>query len=67
MMATWSRMQQVCATCRFWQGQRKIDAWGEFYEAIDDLGQCCNWEGGFNQTTTSEGGYCSDWESYKKN
>lgn len=65
-MGTWNRIQQVCATCRFWQGQRKIDVWCEVYTAIEELGQCGNCNGCFRYTPVPEGGYCSDWESYKK-
>ena len=65
-MGTWNRIQQVCATCRFWQGQRKIDVWCENYTSLEELGQCGNCNGCFRYTPVPQGGYCSDWESYKK-
>lgn len=63
-MSTWNKIQQVCATCRYWQGAREIDVWSINYTAKQDMGNCGNKDGCFRHTPMSEGSYCSEWESY---
>lgn len=64
-MATWGYSQQVCATCRYWTGQREIDVFANFFTPIDSEGKCACPYSGFRGGTMSSAASCSEWESFK--
>ena len=63
-MATWSKTQRVCATCRYWTGRRDVEHTASFYRAIDSRGKCANPRGGFRRAEMNEGASCKDWEAF---
>lgn len=65
-MATWGCSQQVCASCRYWCGTRKIDFMACFFDAKEDKGQCSGPDGSFRGVETGEGSSCSKWEIFRK-
>lgn len=64
-MGTWGRSQQVCATCRYWGGERDIDFFAQVFEVLDSPGMCRGPFGSFRGVETDEGGSCSEWESFR--
>lgn len=64
-MSSWSCDQKVCASCRYWLGQRKVDFTASFFEAVDDKGPCAAPHGGFRGAEMYEGSSCWDWEAFK--
>jgi|GEM_PF-546301 hypothetical protein len=63
-MATWSKTQRVCATCRYWMGRRDIKHTASFYQAIDSRGKCANPRGGFRRAEMNGGASCKDWATF---
>lgn len=65
-MSTWSSNQQVCASCRYWCGRRKIDFMAYFFDVEEDKGECSGPAGSFRGIETGEGSSCSEWEAFRK-
>lgn len=65
-MSTWGSNQQVCASCRYWCGRRKVDFMACFFEAIEGTGECSGPAGSFRGLEMDEGAYCSGWEAFRK-
>ncbi len=63
-MATWSKTQRVCATCRYWMGRRDIKHTASFYQAIDSRSKCANPRGGFRRAEMNGGASCKDWATF---
>lgn len=65
-MSTWGCNHQVCATCRYWCGRRKIDFMAYFFEAKEESGECAGPLGSFRGIEMGEGSSCCEWEAYRK-
>jgi len=63
-MATWGKLQKVCASCRYWCGTRKIDFMAQFFEA-EQMGECAGPDGSFRGIELSEGASCDKWEQFR--
>lgn len=64
-MSNWSRGQQVCATCRYWSGNRQIDFMAQFYEAKEEMAPCNGPNGSFRPAPVGAGSSCSCWEIFR--
>lgn len=60
---SYSGTSNVCATCRYWLGRRKVDNAGQYFDPIDEMGKCCGPFGSFNPNESIYYGGCSKWES----
>lgn len=63
-MAIWKGKHQVCATCKFWCGERKIDFETYSFETIRKVGRCANWESVFRGNETQEQATCNAWQKF---
>jgi hypothetical protein len=64
-MTTWNMTQQVCATCRYWNGRRKIDFMAQFVNVEESTADCNGPDGSFRFAIVSEGGTCGYWSKYR--
>lgn len=64
-MGCWGKEQQVCATCRYWSGQREIDFTASHFDALDNQGMCNGPHGSFRGIEMGEGASCSEWETFR--
>lgn len=62
--ATWHGSQPLCLTCRFWAGQREIDAYAKTFTAQAMDGTCCGPFFSYRGLTMSDMACCSDWQAY---
>lgn len=65
-MPVWSCDQQVCTSCRYWCGRRKIDFTASFFEALEDKGECAGPDGSFRGIEMWHGSSCCKWEGYRQ-
>lgn len=65
-MGCWSCDMQVCASCRYWSGNRNIDPWACHFEAVESEGMCNGPEYSFRGLMMGEGSSCSAWEPFRK-
>lgn len=63
--SSWSRDQQVCASCRYWAGQRDIDYWANFFNVREESGVCNGTDGSFRGMTMGDGASCSAWQAFR--
>ncbi len=65
-MSTWSKDQPVCASCRYWGGQRSVDFMATFFEAKEESGRCNGpYMGSMSGLDTFEGASCLKWEAVR--
>ncbi len=65
-MATWSKAQPVCASCRYWGGRRAVDFMASFFETKDQTGVCNGpYIGSMSGLQTFEGASCPKWETVR--
>lgn len=64
---SWSCDQQVCASCRYWSGQREIDFLACFFNVKSDKGMCNGPMGSFRGVEMSDGASCSEWQPFRAN
>lgn len=66
LLATRSKDQPVCASCRYWSGQRNIDFTASFFEAKEVTGRCNGpYSGSMSGLDTYEGASCLKWETVR--
>lgn len=63
-MSSWSNLQNVCSTCRYWTGERDIDFTATIFDAKSPEGKCHNPRSGFNRLDMNEAASCAEWESF---
>ncbi|WP_462410648.1 hypothetical protein [Neobacillus sp. Marseille-QA0830] len=63
-MSSWSKDQQVCASCIYWAGRREVDFTGFHFYALDPTGTCQKPFGPFRSHPMGEGSYCPEWETF---
>lgn len=63
-MSIWAKEEKVCATCKYWSGIREVGSMGDFYKAIEHLGQCNGPKGSYNPRIVKENRTCLYWELY---
>lgn len=61
-MTVWRQKHQVCGTCKFWCGERKIDFERGFVETIKQTGLCAGRNSVFRGNETEEYENCNAWE-----
>ncbi|GAB6181201.1 hypothetical protein JCM14036_25200 [Desulfotomaculum defluvii] len=64
-MGTWSREMQVCASCRYWCGKRKIDSWACSFEVIESEGICNGPDGSFRSMVMWGSSSCGEWKPFR--
>ncbi|QGG48010.1 hypothetical protein [Heliorestis convoluta] len=65
-MVTWGKNQQVCASCRYWSGQREIDfSASHFTVEADEQGRCNGPRNSFRGNMMAGGSSCSAWEVFR--
>ncbi|MGL4344815.1 MAG: hypothetical protein ACRCTE_06440 [Cellulosilyticaceae bacterium] len=62
MMAIWKGKHQVCGTCKFWCGERKIDFQTHSVETNKRIGRCAGWNSVYRGSETKEDAVCNAWE-----
>ena len=65
-MSSWSCDMQVCGSCRYWLGRRKIDFMAYLFEMIDTQGECAGPQGSFKGLDMGEGSSCMKWEAFRR-
>lgn len=64
-MAVWAMNQNICCTCRYWSGSRKIDYVGVFVESKESYSLCNGPKGSPVYVEMNESNTCSYWEKIK--
>ena len=65
MATSYSKDQQICATCSCWGGSRKAHPCGIYSEVgVNQKGQCQRGIGGYHGTQQYATGSCNDWDKW---
>ncbi|WDL95373.1 hypothetical protein [Alicyclobacillus sp. ALC3] len=63
-MSTWSRSQKVCATCRYWGGERAIHILGQSVKPTSPTGVCQGPDDSLRGTATPQASTCAKWSLF---